>query len=119
MDLLQEAGHHHQEGEEGDPCQAEGVHPWEQEAVVQEVVPEALVLGLEDHQGVDPEVEEVLNGDFVSVIARKIYNMGKSECGVIETSQEKAICACSPCNDFSMSLFYYSFTYSTQYDDTP
>ena len=73
MDLLQEAGHHHQEGEEGDPCQAEGVHPWEQEAVVQEVVPEALVHGLEDHQGVDPEVEVVLNGDFVSVIARKIY----------------------------------------------
>ena len=68
--LLQEAGHHHQEGEEGDPCQEEGVHPWEQEAVVQEVVPEVLVLGLEDHQGVDPEVEEVLNGDFVTVIAR-------------------------------------------------
>ena len=70
MDLLQEAGHHHQEGEEGDPCLDEGVHPWEQEAVVQEVVPEVLVLGLEDHQGVDPEVEEVLNGDFVTVIAR-------------------------------------------------
>ena len=95
VDLLQEAGHHHQEGEE-DPCLAEVVHPWEQEAVVQEVGPEALVLGLEDHQGVDPEVEEVLNGDFVSVIARKIY-MRKSECGVIETSQERAICACSPC----------------------
>ena len=41
--------------------------------MVQEVVPEALVHGLEDHQGVDPEVEVVLNGDFVSVIARKIY----------------------------------------------
>ena len=87
--------------------------------MVQEVVPEALALGLEDHRGVDPEVEEALNGDFVSVIARKIYNVVKSECGVIETSQEKAICACSPSNDFSMSLFYYSFTYSTQYDDTP